>query len=103
MVKTPAKNNIFNQRSSLLTVFLVLIFASVIFKLFDLQVIHGQQILAQANAQHNIYQKLLPSRGQIELVNNASDLNTIPVATNLKSYLVYAVPQEIINPNLAAP
>src|SRR5580704_3238902 len=102
MVKKSVKNPTFKQRSSFLTAFLLLFFALIVVKLFDIQIIQGHQLLAEANAEHTIYQQLLPSRGQIELADSSSGLDTIPVATNLKSYLVYAVPQDIINPNLTA-
>ncbi|MFI5205798.1 MAG: peptidoglycan D,D-transpeptidase FtsI family protein, partial [Candidatus Paceibacterales bacterium] len=91
----------FSQRSSLLTAFLLAVFFILGAKLFSLQVIHGQEARVQADAQHSIYQKLFPSRGQIELADPLTN-TTIPVATNLKSYLVYAVPKDIINPQLTA-
>src|SRR5277367_4103819 len=92
----------FNTRSSLLTVFLFLLFCVVVYRLFVLQVLDGGEFREQADAQHSIYQKLLPSRGQIELVDSASSLDTVPLATNSKSYLVYAVPGEVANANLTA-
>lgn len=95
-LKTP-----FEFRSSLLAVFLCLMFLVIAAKLFDLQVLHGSALRQQAEAQHSIYQKLIPSRGEIDLVDKASS-SLVPLATNLKSYLVYAVPPEIINPNLTA-
>jgi cell division protein FtsI/penicillin-binding protein 2 len=100
MVKKPEKNS-FNQRSGLLSAFLLLFLAIIVIKLFLLQVIHGNQARQDADAQHSIYQKLLPSRGEIDLVDSGT-LHITPVATNLKSYLVYAVPQDVVNPNLAA-
>jgi cell division protein FtsI/penicillin-binding protein 2 len=104
MVKRSSGNasSLFNQRSSFLTVFLLLLFSGIIARLFYLQVIQGSKILAQANAQHKIYKQLYPTRGQIELADNSSDIDTFPLAANLKSYLVYAVPQDITNPNLTA-
>lgn len=91
----------FNQRSSLLTVFLLIFFLGLTYKLISLQIIHGTEARQQADAQHSIYQKLFPSRGEIKLADKLSG-DTIPVATNLKSYLVYAVPQDVINPELTA-
>ena len=84
-----------------MAVFLCLLFMVITARLFYLQVLHGSQLKQQAEAQHNIYQKLLPSRGEIDLVDKASSA-LVPLATNIKSYLVYAVPPEIINPNLTA-
>jgi cell division protein FtsI/penicillin-binding protein 2 len=100
MVRKIVQNS-FNQRSSLLTVFLLLFFAVIIFRLVSLQIIHGAQAKKQAAAQHNIYQKLFPSRGEISLADKFSG-QTVPVAANIKSYLVYAVPGDILNLNLTA-
>ena len=102
MVKRPVKSDVFDQRSSFLTVFLLLMFAVIIGRLFYLQVMKGKAMQDLASAQHRIYKQILPSRGQIELTDTTSDIGSFPVATNLKSYLVYAVPQDITNPQLAA-
>lgn len=100
MVNKPPKTS-FNQRSRILTAFLFVFFAIIVAKLFSLQILHGSQARLDADAQHSIYRKLLPSRGQILLADKVS-LATTPVATNLKSFLVYAVPQDILNPQLTA-
>ena len=55
----------------------------------------------EADLQHSIYKKLMPSRGQIKLVDSISK-DTLPLAVNTKSFLVYAVPQDILNPKLSA-
>lgn len=91
----------FNFRSSLLTAFLLLFFAAIVYRLFYLEVIRGSATRQQANLQHSIYRKLLPSRGEIKLVDKLSG-QAVPVATNAKSFLVYAVPGDILNSNLAA-
>jgi stage V sporulation protein D (sporulation-specific penicillin-binding protein) len=101
MVTKKSSQTMFDFRSSLLTAFLLLIFAVIVVKLFNLQVVRGSEFRQEADAQHDIYQKLLPSRGEIELVDQ-STLQTIPLATNAKSYLVYAIPQDIVSPNLTA-
>ena len=100
MAVKPVKSS-FSQRSGFLTAFLLLFFGIIAVKLFSLQVIHGSQAREEADAQHSIYQKLLPSRGEIDLVDSTT-LQTTPVAADSKSYLVYAVPQDIINPTLTA-
>ncbi len=91
----------FNSRSSLLTAFLLLFFIFIGLRLFFLQVVNGSQAREEAAAQHSIYKKLLPSRGEIKLADKFS-LETFPVAANLKSYLAYAVPGDIINAKEAA-
>lgn len=49
-----------------------------------------------AQAQHSIYKKLLPSRGEIMIVDQQSQ-EPVPLAANIEKYLAYAVPQEIQN------
>ncbi len=93
--------NLFAKRSSLLTAFLVLFLSIIVVRLFSLQIVHGGQARLAADAQHSIYKKLLPSRGEIKLADKFN-LTTMPVAANLKSYSVYAVPQDIINPPATA-
>ncbi len=91
----------FSKRSSWLTAFLLLFFVVVGTRLFLLQVVNGREARETAAAQHSIYKKLLPSRGEIKLADKFS-LETFPVAANLKSYLAYAVPSDVINPKEAA-
>ncbi len=54
-----------------------------------------------AQAQHSIYKKLLPSRGEIMIVDQQSQ-EAVPLAANIEKYLVYAVPQEVQNPKNTA-
>ncbi len=91
----------FGSRSSLVTAFLLLLFLIILARLFYLQVVVGSQIRVLAQAQHSIYKKLLPSRGEIKLVDQVSQ-ETVPLATNIEKYLAYAVPQEIQNPKSTA-
>jgi cell division protein FtsI/penicillin-binding protein 2 len=100
MVNRPHPKNhadVFQSRTVLLTVFLLLVFAVIAVKLFRLQIIHGYQAQAIADQQHSIYQRLLPSRGEISITDKFSPAG-YPVATNIKHYLAYAVPQDIKNP-----
>lgn len=102
MVKKSRSNPfLFSLRSSLVTAFLLLMFLAIAGRLFYLQVVMGSQIRQAAQAQHSIYKKLLPSRGEIKLVDQVSQ-ETVPVATNIEKYLAYAVPQEIQNPKSTA-
>ncbi len=100
-MRTNRPQNIFYQRSSLVTAFFILFFLVLTGRLFYLQVINGQQARDRADSQHSIYKKLFPSRGEIKIVDKVSSA-TVPIATNLKSYLVYAVPGDILNPDLTA-
>jgi len=91
----------FSFRSSLVTAFLLVLFAAIIARLFYLQVLKGDESRRLAQAQHSIFKKLLPSRGEIKIVDQQNQ-EAVPVATNIEKYLAYAVPQEIQNPKSAS-
>jgi cell division protein FtsI/penicillin-binding protein 2 len=93
--------DIFARRTVFLTVFLLLFFAVIIARLFKLQVLDGNQARAVATQQHSIYQRLLPSRGEIRITDKFSQ-DGYPVATNIKHFLVYAVPSEIRSPQVVS-
>lgn len=88
------KKDVFYSRTAFLTVFLLLLFAAVVFRLFVLQVVRGESARKLAEQQHSIYRKLSPLRGEIKLVDKVSSQGFV-VATNIAKYLVYAVPLEI--------
>ncbi|MCX6797042.1 MAG: penicillin-binding protein 2 [Candidatus Doudnabacteria bacterium] len=100
MAKKTVKD-LFSSRSSLTAAFLLLVLAIIVARLFLLQIIGGKTAREEAQNQHSIYQKLLPSRGEIKIVDKANQ-ETFVVATNIKKYLVYAVPGEIQNSKIAA-
>lgn len=93
MVKKIPKD-IFKTRSSLATAFLLVVFAVMVLRLFQLQVLNGTSARKLADAQHSVYQKLFPSRGEIKILDTATGQSEA-VATNVKKYLVYAVPKEV--------
>lgn len=88
------KKDIFKNRSSLATAFLLIVFLIMAIRLFQLQVIDGSAARKLADSQHSIYKKLYPSRGEIKIFDFLSGQSEA-VATNVKKYLVYAVPKEI--------
>lgn len=93
--------DIFQKRTAVLTVVLLLGLVVIAARLFWLQVLRGGDMRGQAEQQHSVFLKLFASRGEIDLTDQAT-LETIPVATNIKQYLVYAVPQDILNPKAAS-
>ncbi len=101
MPSRKVRNDVFTNRTTVLTVFLLVCFTVLVSRLFYLQVVRGAAARARAEDQHSIYQKLFPSRGEIKIVDRLSG-DAADVATDIKSYLVYAVPQEIVNPADAA-
>ena len=100
MVKKNQKED-FHKRTAILTVFLVLFFAIITYRLFKIQILDGVHNRALAEAQHSIYRKLSPSRGEIKITDKFSN-TPHAVAIDIKKYLVYAVPLEIKNLNSTA-
>ncbi|MCL5009319.1 MAG: penicillin-binding protein 2 [Patescibacteria group bacterium] len=84
-----------------MTAFLLLLFLIILARLFYLQVIVGSQIRVLAQAQHSIYKKLLPSRGEIKLIDQVSQ-ETVPLATNIEKYLAAYNYLQIQNPKSTA-
>lgn len=95
------QTNSYDKRSSLLTAFLLLCFGLILWRLFDLQVINGAVARKQAESLHSVYVKLTPSRGEIKIIDKTS-LEEFPLATNIKAFLVYAVPKDVTNSSLTA-
>jgi cell division protein FtsI/penicillin-binding protein 2 len=100
MVQRKVKNPL-DLRSSLLAAFFIVCFFIIVLRLGYLQIVRGKESKARAEAQRNMVLKLLPTRGEINLIENSTD-QLLPVATNIQKPLVYAVPGEIQNPVLAA-
>lgn len=76
-----------------------LIAAVILFRLYSLQIANYNSFRALADDQHNIFQKLVPERGEIYL----KDKNGLfPIAVNRQTKLAYAVPKEIDNPEITA-
>lgn len=66
-------------------------------RLFTIQVLQHGFYQALAEGQHDIYQKLLPERGEIWAQDTHSD-KLYPLATNMDMHLVYASPRQVENP-----
>jgi len=96
-----SRNKIFYKRTAILTVLLLLMFGVVVSRLYVLQVVRGSETRKMAENQHSVYKKLIASRGEIKLIDNLT-LESLPIATNTKKYLVYAVPADIQNLKLTA-
>ncbi|MCL5666790.1 MAG: penicillin-binding protein 2 [Patescibacteria group bacterium] len=101
MPTKPRTSQTFEQRTVIVTVFLLLVFAVIAARLFYFQVVKGKETRQVAEAQHSVLRKLLPERGEIKLMDRQTG-ETFPVATNIKKYLVYAVPQDIQDKKSAA-
>ncbi|MBL8030350.1 MAG: penicillin-binding protein 2 [Candidatus Doudnabacteria bacterium] len=96
------KNKSLNlERSSLLAAFFVFGFLAIIARLAQLQIVNGNENRQKAENQRSMVLRLLPSRGQISIIDRSTQ-QLLPVATNIQKPLVYTVPGEIQNPNLVA-
>lgn len=94
-------NKIDNNRVNLILAIIFLLVGSILFKLFNLQILKHDWYMMLASNQHQILNQLEPSRGRIFLQdepNNTGD-NLYPVATNKNYALVYAIPKDIDDKN----
>ncbi|MFC1787809.1 peptidoglycan D,D-transpeptidase FtsI family protein [Patescibacteria group bacterium] len=73
----------------------------IVFRLFMLQVIDHSFYQSLATGQHEIFQELVPARGEV-LIHDLKDRQVLPVATNQFLAFVYADPRQIINPEETA-
>lgn len=101
MVNKTSKKDTFHNRAALLTVVLLLGFLVIAGKLFKLQIVEGAQSRQLAQDQHSIFRRLVAARGDIKITDKFSS-EAYPVATNIKHFLVYAVPGQVKNIELTA-
>ncbi|MFZ5559347.1 MAG: peptidoglycan D,D-transpeptidase FtsI family protein [Patescibacteria group bacterium] len=90
-----------NWRFYTLVFFIGLIFFIIIFRLFSLQVLKHSFYKTLAANQHQTFQTIYPSRGEIFMKDkhtNSDSLSLLfPVAINKDFWTVYAIPKEIEN------
>lgn len=80
--------------------FFILFGASIILRLFFLQIISGDFYTALASGQHEIYKTLFPQRGEILVEDNnivTGNKSFYPLATNKEYKTVYAQPRYLAN------
>src|SRR3989344_3664017 len=77
--------------------FLFLIAAVLLSRLFFIQVVSGAYYKTQAGRQQNFSQILTPLRGEISLRERSEEL--IPVASTKEGYLLFINPKKLENPN----
>jgi cell division protein FtsI/penicillin-binding protein 2 len=90
-----------NYRINALFVVIVLISIATVVRLFDLQILKNSYYTALASGQHNIFENLIPERGQIYVEDKFSK-DLYPLAINKKMNLIYAVPKKIEDPENVA-
>lgn len=97
--KKKNKDKNFNTRLRLFAALIFLFIASLIFRLYFLQVARGDWYSALASRQHHVSSLLQPSRGSImlhEKLNNEDKL--FPLAINKDFAFLYAIPKDISEP-----
>lgn len=106
--KEKADQGRYNNRINIVLAVVFILVASVVYKLYDLQVDEHDLYTALASAQHQTSAELKPERGGIYMQNaSAADKRAegeesgsirddlLPLATNKDYALVYAIPQEV--------
>ncbi len=97
------ENSTGQGRIKLLSVFFMIFAMILAVQLFHLQIIKGGVYSALALGQHELYQKLFPERGSIYVSEIVGGKETLfPLVTNQDLYMLYAVPRNITDPELAA-
>lgn len=82
------------SRYFLLQLFFALFLAAIVVRFFTLQALSYSFYKELADNQHQLYETLVPVRGEISIQEGRSG-KTVPVVTNIQKDLVYAVPPEI--------
>lgn len=71
-------------------------------RLFTLQILQHGFYTALADNQHQLFQQLQPTRGQILVKDTTASSGYYPLATNETLHLLYAVPKQITAPATVA-
>ncbi|NQV00291.1 MAG: penicillin-binding protein 2 [Parcubacteria group bacterium] len=90
-----------NFRINVLFAIIVFITVATVVRLFDLQVLKNGYYTALASGQHNIFENLVPERGQVYVEDKFSK-DLYPLAINKEMNLIYAVPKKIEDPKHTA-
>lgn len=92
--KPAVQNNSYQIRIFLLLVLITGFILLIIFRMFNLQIVHHEYYKALASDQHEFEKTILPARGDIYL-NSIVKGEQVLAATNVQKEIVYAVPKEI--------
>lgn len=79
--------------------FVIFIAGIIAIRLYYVQVISHKKYLSLSQGQHNIYQELIPERGEVFLKDGD---DTYPLAVNQDLQMAYAVPAEMEDPEKTA-
>ncbi|HYC79858.1 MAG TPA: penicillin-binding transpeptidase domain-containing protein, partial [Candidatus Binatia bacterium] len=99
--KQPVQNNSYGLRIVLLLAGITGFIFLIIFRMFNLQIVHHQYYAALASNQHEFEKTILPGRGEIFL-DALNGREPVLAATNVTKEIVYANPKEITSKGDAA-
>lgn len=92
-----------NNRLRLVIAVIFLLIGSLVYKLYSIQIRQFDLYTAMAASQHQVYSKLQPERGKIYLREEiAGQEKLYPLATNKEFAEVFAVPKDIVHPEIMA-
>src|SRR3989338_8248565 len=97
-----SKETTHDNRTKTLAAVIFLFSFAIIARLFNVQVLSYDVYAARALQQHGVERDILPNRGRIFVGIPSEASGLYPLAANKEFALVYAVPQEISNPEQAA-
>lgn len=86
-----------DRRLAVIRLGVLLFILAVVGKMFTMQVLRHGEFVALAQGQHETTRKVSAHRGKIFLTDSQTG-ETVPVAMNTESYLVYAVPKQVEDP-----
>lgn len=89
-----------DRRITSIVIFIFVFSVAIVLRLFDLQALKYSYYQALASGQHQIFENIVPSRGEIYVEDKFSH-ELYPLALNKKLNLVFAVPKQIENKNEA--
>jgi stage V sporulation protein D (sporulation-specific penicillin-binding protein) len=90
-----------NYRINILFVVIAIMISAIVVRLFDLQVLKNSYYVALASGQQQIFENLIPERGEIYVEDKFSK-ELYPLAINKKLNLAYAIPKKIEDPEKTA-
>lgn len=79
-----------------------LAWVAIVVRLFTVQVLQREWYTGLATGQRELVARLVPERGEITVHDRRHPNGRFPIATNRRTYTIYAVPVEIVDPRTTA-
>lgn len=91
-----------DPRLVVITVIGALAWAAIIARLFTVQVLQREWYTGLATGQRELVARLVPERGEIIVHDRRHPNGRFPIATNRRTFTIYAVPAEVADPRTTA-